>query len=315
MATQGGPAKAVSVQSGGRQQGGPAIPVAVVSDGRAVEGGPAQPIYVVTSGPVQSGPAIPVVAAPAALAVAAGPAVPVYVVQGSLSGGVVPAQTYTQKVQALSPIAYWPLNESAGPTIQDASGNGRNGTYTNVTLGATGIGDGNTAATYNGTTSKGDVFSASLAAAINGSEGTIMAWGIVNAAGVWTDGATRQLLEIGDGAGNRLTLQKTTTNNQLALNYRAGAANAQTTITFSGLAFFHLALTWSVAANQVKAYINGAQSGATLTIPGAWGAAPTRAFIGSRTTTPNDVWSGSLAHVAVWNTPLSAAQIANLATV
>lgn len=30
MATQGGPAKAVTVQTGGRQQGGPAVPVIVL---------------------------------------------------------------------------------------------------------------------------------------------------------------------------------------------------------------------------------------------------------------------------------------------
>jgi hypothetical protein len=89
MATQGGPAKPVSVQTGGRQQGGPALPVAVVSDGRATEGGPAMAVYAVTSGPVQGGPAVPIVVATGAQAnrIAAGPAVPVYVVSGSLSGG------------------------------------------------------------------------------------------------------------------------------------------------------------------------------------------------------------------------------------
>jgi len=88
MATQGGPARPVSVQTGGQRIGGPAIPIAVVTDGRAVEGGPAMPIMVVTSGPVQGGPALPVVVATGAQAsqVAAGTAIPAYVVSGSLGG-------------------------------------------------------------------------------------------------------------------------------------------------------------------------------------------------------------------------------------
>lgn len=227
-------------------------------------------------------------------------------------------QSYTQKVKgtaAANLLAYWTQSESSGTTITDTSGNGRTGTYTVVTLGVAGIGDGNTAATYNGTTSKGDVFGASLAAAINGSEGTIMGWGIVSAAGVWTDGAGRQLLEIGDGAGNRLVLQKSAVNNALTTNYRAGATNASISPALSVTTWFHFAMTWSVSASEVKAYVNGAQSGASITVLGTWGAAPTRAFIGARTTTPNDVWSGSIAHVAVWSTPLTAGQIAALATV
>ena len=88
-----------------------AIPVAVVTDGRAVVGGPAQRVVVVTSGPVQGGPARPIVAAPSGAVVQGGPAIRVYVVSGSLN----PTPTYTDKVKALNPIAYWPLTDSGEP--------------------------------------------------------------------------------------------------------------------------------------------------------------------------------------------------------
>lgn len=93
MATQGGPAKAVSVQTSGIVQGGPAIPIEIVTDGRAVEGGPAQPIVIVTSGELQGGPALPVVVA-TGRAVLGGPAIPVYIA-GTGGGGVgsAPANT------------------------------------------------------------------------------------------------------------------------------------------------------------------------------------------------------------------------------
>ena len=76
--------------------------------------------------------------------------------------------TYTGKIQALGPIAYWPLSEASGTTIVDASGNARNGAYTAVTLGQAGIGDGRTSASFDGSTSFGDLYSASLAGAFNG---------------------------------------------------------------------------------------------------------------------------------------------------
>lgn len=114
MATQGGPATRVAVQSSGRRQGGAALPVAVVSDGRAVQGGPAMPIYVVTSGPVQGGPALPIVAAASGAPVAAGPALPVYVVSGSLN----PAPQITPFFA--SAVSYWKHDEANGAARADS---------------------------------------------------------------------------------------------------------------------------------------------------------------------------------------------------
>ena len=39
-------------------------------------------------------------------------------------------------------LAYWPMSEASGSTGLDVSGNSRNGTYANITLGQPGIGDG-----------------------------------------------------------------------------------------------------------------------------------------------------------------------------
>jgi hypothetical protein len=317
MATLGGPALPVSVQTG-QQQAGPAVPVAVVSDGRATQAGPAVPVYVVTSGPVQGGPAVPVVAAATGATVAGGPAMPVYVVSGSLGGAT---QTYTQKVlatQAANLIAYWPLNEAAGATADNAEGTAaRDGTYTGVTLGATGIGDGNTAASFDGTTSRCNIFTASLNTAFNNQEGTAAIWFQMSGAGVWTDGANRVLLVLQADASNRVLLRKSSANNQLDCFYTAGGTAKQVNPATSTLAWAHLAITWSKSGDAVKVYLNGAQSGATQTGLGVWAGALNNAatVIGAATTTPTLVTSGSIAHAAVWTTPLSGAQIATLATV
>lgn len=49
------------------------------------------------------------------------------------------ASPYATAVLADSPLLYWRLGEASGTTAADASGNGNTGTYTNVTLGATGL--------------------------------------------------------------------------------------------------------------------------------------------------------------------------------
>jgi hypothetical protein len=64
--------------------------------------------------------------------------------------------TYAETLLAMTPLVYWRLGESAGPTAVDASGNAYHGTYTSGTHGATGLlaGDAGTAWTGNGSTSK-----------------------------------------------------------------------------------------------------------------------------------------------------------------
>lgn len=226
-----------------------------------------------------------------------------------------PALRYTNKVKALGPIAYWPLAGASGATATDESGNGRNGTYSNVTLGATGIGDGRTAASYNGTSSFGNVFSAGFAGAVNGSAGTLMVWLKVSAVGVWSDSTNRQIVEIGDGSNNRLTISKPAAASTLRAFYRAGGTSKNVDIATSSTGWLHVAMTWSSVADQMIAYFNGTQSGATQTTLGVWGAAPTVALLGAFTAAPTVLWSGDLAHVALFGSALSAAQILSLATV
>ena len=222
------------------------------------------------------------------------------------SGGGDSAMVYTNKVQALSPIAYWPQAEPSGTTIVDESGNGRDGTYTGVTLGASGIGDGRTAATYvPGSTSRGNVFSASLQAAFNSAEGTIVCWCQVRAAGVWADGQNRRIFQFLADASN----------NVLDWTYIAGGVSSARTKTITPTAWFHLALTWSKSGDQVKAYYNGIQEGATLTGLGVWAGslAATGTTIGSSSSAGSFIWDGNLAHAAIFGSALSAAQVATLA--
>ena len=294
---------------------GPALRVVVVSDGRPTEAGPARPIVEVADGrPIDAGPALPIVIASGAQAsqVLAGPATPVSVVSGYLTSA------YTSKVAALSPIAYWPLDELSGSVANDRSGNGRNGAYTAVTLGAAGVGDGRTAATLDGSTSYVNIYSASLAGVNIGPAGTIACWAKVSAAGVWTDSVARRLIYLAVDANNRVSLVKSNLNNEVDWLYVAGGTTKQAGITtFSPTGWFHLALTWSKTGDAVKFYVNGAQNGSTATGLGTWAGnlAPTTTLLGAISQAPANVWSGQLAHAAVWNRSLSATEVASLAVV
>ena len=81
-----------------------------------------------------------------------------------------------------------------------------------------------------------------------------------------------------------------------------------------------LALTWSKSAGvsgEVRAYYSGSQTGATQVALGVW-AGPLAAgvtVIGAFSTAPILLWSGFLAHCAIWRRALSATQVARLATV
>ena len=225
--------------------------------------------------------------------------------------------TYAQRISALfgsSMIGYWRQAEPSGTVAIDSSGNNRNGTYTGVTLGAAGIGDGSTAASFDGTTSFNNVYSAPLAGAFNGAAGTVAGWCKASGAGIWTDGLVHRVAHFRVDANNNASIYKTTTNNTLTYDYIAGGTTKTVSSTAGGgnTSWFFLALTWSVAANAMMAYYNGAQVGTTQTGLGTWAGSllSTATVLGSQNTGPAQVWSGSLAHAILLNRAATAAEVA-----
>lgn len=223
-------------------------------------------------------------------------------------------QTYTQKVKALGPLAYWPLNGDAN----DASGNGYNGAATGVTYGAANMGDGGLSGVFDGSTSFIDIYSAGFAGAVNTAELTVAAWCKVAAGSVWTDGSNDIVINISASTTNAIRLYKTSTNNNLQFQYYAGGTNKNVNDTSlaGATGWFHFAMTVTKAGDAMIAYLNGAKVGATQTGLGVWSGAllSTTTTIGALNTTPIQPWTGLLSHVAVFTSALSAAQIATLAT-
>jgi hypothetical protein len=228
---------------------------------------------------------------------------------------------YSDKVLGYSPIAYWPLWEASGATAKDISGNGFDGAYTGVTLGQEGIGDGSTCPLFDGTNDYVNIYSAGFAGALNGAEGTASMWVKVFNAGIWLDGNERYCIDIRVGANDWVNIYKASANNRIFSVYRAGGVSE--TIQIDGLSstgWFHISQTWSASAGadgEFKTYIDGVQQGVTATSLGIWAGTPHASWtaIGAQNITPTKPWNGYIAHCAVFTSPLTSDQIADLASV
>ncbi len=244
-----------------------------------------------------------------------------------LTGGLTPlgagrrAGDYASKVLATAPanlLAYWKLDETGGTTAYDSSGHGRNGTYSGVALNTSSFLDGSPAPSFNGINDYVDVYSSSLAAAFNGNEGTFIAWGKVHDSSVWSDGSNRRLIHFVStlGTSNRIILSRPLADNSFLLQ-RSASGNLGVTATLSNTDYVLYALAWSKVSDQVKAFINGSQVGTTQTgLQSFSGALATdSAVIGAHSSGGTLSWRGSIAHVALWDVALSAAQITSLASV
>jgi Concanavalin A-like lectin/glucanases superfamily len=309
--TQAGPAIPV-IASNQPPDGGPALRVAVVSDGRPTEAGPARPmIEVFDNRPTQGNEPVPIVVSRGNGFTLAGPPQPVRVVSGYLGSA------YGAKIAALGPIQYLPMDEPSGSVAFDRSGNGRNGAYTGVALGQPGIGDGRTAAAFDGATSYCNMYSPSLALAFSGAAGSQIIWCKVGAPGVWTDGVTRRAMYMLVDASNRAGLFKPTTSNEIDCLYVAGGtALGAAKTAFSPTIWFHLGLTWNKVADQMIFYVNGAAITPISTGLGTFAGSlsSTQTLIGSLSTAAAQVWNGLMAHAAVFNRALSASEVLSAAT-
>ena len=213
-------------------------------------------------------------------------------------------------------IAYWPLWEASGSVANDFSGNARHGAYTGVTLGEIGIGDGRTCPWFDGIAQNDrvNVYSTGLASAVSFSEGSIMVWAKVNSAAVWTDAVNRIMFSLNSGGGESIYMDKLDASS-IRFNYTGNGVTRNYALAgLSDIDWMCLAFTWSVANAECKCYKDGVLV-QTLLAPDPWtgslwvdGANIGQVYVGA-----GNNWHGWLAHAAMWNTPLTETQVANLA--
>ncbi len=238
-------------------------------------------------------------------------------------GSYAPAISYSQKLLGIQPadlIAYWKLTEKSGTTAVNAEGTAaRDGTYArNVTTMGTveGIGDGNTAPDFDGTNDEINVYSANLSDAFDGDEGSIAGFLKAADANVWTDDLSGIGLLLAKDGSNEVAFRHWGNNTIQGVRKAGGVTSNIAKGSTSPTAWFHITLTWSKTADEVKAYFEGVQFGATATGLGAAFGTPLNdgfCYIG-RNASGTARWIGALAHLAVWTKALTGAEVASLAS-
>jgi len=224
-----------------------------------------------------------------------------------------PLRRYLDRVNMMHTpnlFGYFPMDEPSGAVALDYSGRGNHGAYTAVALGKEGIGDGRACPLFDGATSN-MATPAGFRTAFNSQAGTLAVWVKMLNAGVWADGTARAMFHISADANNFVSLLKPTGANFLEVDYRAGGTTKSSSLggnTETG--FFHFAMTWNKAADELKLYKDGIQRGATVTGLGTWAGTPAFALVGDNGS--GGLTSGYLAHPAGWSIALSAQEIGSL---
>ena len=320
--------------NGGRWllQSGPAIRVrgftADTLGDRKVTGGDALPIYVLGENDIRAnggqfllkgGQPISVTSAIAtARGVIQGKAIPVWPVDDNGNYDADFAGGYSSRVIATNPIAYWILGEAVGATAVDQINSpAQDGTYANVTLAQPGIGDGNTAALFNGVNSQVDVFSLALQGVYGYTAGSLQIWNRVLNVGIWTDGTSDFAVAFGADGANRMTGNKVAAVNRYDVRHRGGGSFDGVSITpIVTTDWFAIHLTWDEVGNVTLVYMDGAVQGApapAAAFVGVLNAA--RCVIGDFVIPSNEPWNGYAAHVALWDRVLTPAEVLSLGIV
>lgn len=219
------------------------------------------------------------------------------------------AQTQIEKL-----LGYWRLNESSGASVGDTSAFGHDGVATGVTWAQTGIGDGDTAAGFDGVNDYVNLYRADLAARFGGSEGTLLVWAKIED-GQWSSFSGRWLARFYVDGSNYVECYKVAMVNSIAANYCAGGTAKSVSLGgMDTVDWMCLALTWSASDDEFKFFIDGEQVGSTQTGLGSWAGTLAGAYLGAYSNR-SFFWYGDLAHVALWDTALTEDEIAYLAEV
>lgn len=211
---------------------------------------------------------------------------------------------------ASSIVEIWPFDESSG-TVANGVVNGYDGSYTGVDL----ANDfsrvpGAMAPYFDGASDYVSLWSPQVQAGFNGALGTAGAL-IRPTAGGLVDGIQRHALYFAVNTTNYVSLFRSTINNRVDWRYTAsgGVKSIATTSVFAG--WRHFSLTWSSAADEVKAYSNGVQSGATGTGMGAFvgNIVDATTLAGASAKVPTTPWLGYLSYAYLLNRVATAPEL------
>ncbi|MFE9442430.1 LamG-like jellyroll fold domain-containing protein [Streptomyces sp. NPDC006602] len=224
------------------------------------------------------------------------------------------SQTYRGAVLGAAPAGYFRLGEAAGAGTALDEVRGGNGTYSAVTLGATGPFSDQKAATFNGSTSYAEVPTSVLHGT---NDRSVELWFKTAAQGVIVGDQSVAISGATAASGTWSPLLYVGTDNKLHGHFYAGSGSAAATFGSTGTvtdnAWHHAALT--VSGSTQTLYLDGVQQATYSGAPNDQsnthlylGAGFSKGWVNS----PADVshFTGSLAEVALYHSALTAQDVA-----
>jgi len=220
------------------------------------------------------------------------------------------AVPYSGKILGYGPIAYWIMGEAeGGAAIDQINSPAQDGTYTGVTLGQAGVGDGNTCPLFDGAND----YLGLPNLAINKDEGTLVVWHkTASGTPIGSGYVWRYYLD----SSNYFYLLIETVDRFL---FRRLGNGTTVDVRYAGLAgttiWMSVAITWSVSGNAQNVYVNGVPETQVAGLAAWNGGNSIVHCVGAFNNTPTGPINGYLAHMALFNSVLTPAQITDLATV
>lgn len=219
--------------------------------------------------------------------------------------------TVQRQMMSFSPVGYWPLSTTdvSGSTVFDRSGNGRNGTSAGSPTMNRVFLDGRSYMDFDGSDDLVSIGDNSAFSPEAGASGliTMMCFGMrdithANIAFMVTKGASAQYeCDLGITAANTVFGQCYT----LA---GTGSGPVDTVVAVPVSQWHHFAFTYDKAANVHKMYWNGVQTDSKpIATTSADGGGPLQ--FGRRADGGGVMFNGAIAHVGLFNTALTAAQV------
>ena len=229
---------------------------------------------------------------------------------GLSSGDIEPYTAKVQSIETASQIGYYRINESAGAVAIDLSPQADDGTYTSVTLGETGIGDGQTSGKFVEATPS-DLDVSVILPNFDPDLFTFNIWLKCIDEDMLTDGSQYDILSFGSDSDNLCYLCKSVGLNLFGYRYKSGGVDVtqhKTGVVSTG--WHAMGMVVDQGNDKFQPYWNGEPiaSGSGF---GPWAGAVGSMIVGNNSG-KNTGWDGWLAHCTFWDCALSDNDMARL---
>lgn len=165
---------------------------------------------------------------------------------------------------------------------------------------------------WDGATSLCNMPQAALNTKFNPDLGSVSIWGKVLNAAEWTSGSSGRLLQLFADNSNRLYISKSSSNNLIECSYQAGGTAKGINISTTTTDWFNVVVTWDTANDRLRIYFNGSQEGADQTSLGTWAGSLIGFCNIGASAAGSIMFSGWLAHCAIFDKELTADEISDL---